>query len=209
MLDSCWTEQLLSSNSFICLGTILGRENFMWHLFHTWREEGCRVNSSSRYYRSLWTHSPSWVWAVGDSTSWGWGPCVSVQGFSGSGRVDTVVWFGWCQKCMLHPSLPVSSNWHWLQENRMQTQMQLASKMATLRMDLVSQRHPRRASSPSACGHQTLSGGDIPPCQLIGFLILTLSSDCHFVLIPLIISSFLNLLSWKGAYIPTSYSHKI
>lgn len=81
----------------------------------------------------------------------------------------------------------------------MQTGMQQASKMATLGKDPVSQRHPQRASPPSACGHQELSGGDIPPRQLIGFLILTLlfkiSSDYRFALIPLVVSSFLSLLS--------------
>lgn len=217
MLDSCWTEQLLSSNSFLCLGTILGRGNFTWYLFHTWREEGWKVKF---ILQVLWvsvntlpqlslSSGGGEEGLSGGSTSWGWGPCVCVQGCSGSGRMATVVWFEWCQKCMLHPNLPMSSKWHWLQKNRMQARMQPASEMATLGKDPVSQRHSSRASPPSACGHQTLSGGDVPPHQSIGFLILTLSSDYHFALIPLIVSSFLNLLSWKGACIPTSYSQKI
>lgn len=76
---------------------------------------------------------------------------------------------------------------------------------ATLEKDPVSQRYPGRASPSSACGHQELSGGDIPPHQLIGFLVLSLlfkiSSGYPFALTSLIFSSFSSFLSWKGACI--------
>lgn len=63
---------------------------------------------------------PIWVWAVGEDKEKLCG-CSGKPGLRAlclcpgmtirSGRVDPVAWFGWYQKVIHHPNLPVSSNY--------------------------------------------------------------------------------------------------